>query len=396
MMTGVALSHAVALLDKLEIAMLDLTKINKKNIESSAGTSGADTIAIITARDNIASGLATQIRMNTGMEVTQLNSYFCNMIDGKSIPPCDYIIIDLEDFNDISSIEQKIKFLFPITTKKIFVGDTDSIRFCNEMARIGTVYLHLESQMLMVGNALKKVNEISEASSYTQKISVIGCKGGSGTSLIAWKLFKSFSELSNFPILLIQGHTGTPDLDLIADTSLARDGVITHLNEYQGIKIATEEELWQFDAPDYRNYNIVIFDHNVTTQVRDKLTLIVPGSDFMFIVVTRELASVRNARLIIDEFERISPTPERAKELSKNIIILNENHLPKPDELSNEDIEDYLGKKIDIFHSYLKDMKQTNKNTSIHDFTMKMLGIKDKNKSSGKKKVLRFPFIFKK
>lgn len=376
--------------------MLDLTKINKKNIENKVDASSSGSIAIITARENIASGLATQIRMNAGIEVTRIGACFYDMTDGKMIPSSSYVIIDLESFNDIAIIEQKMKFLLPITTKKIFVGDTDSIRFCDEMSRIGAVYLHLESQMLMIGNALKKVNEVSDTSSYTQKISVIGCKGGSGTSLMAWKLFNAFSELSNFPILLIQGHTGTPDLDLIADTSLARDGVVTHLNDHQGIKIATEEELWQFDAPDYRNYNIVIFDHNVTTQVRDKLTLIVPGSDFMFIVVTRELASVRNARLIIDEFERISPSPESAKELSKNILILNENHLARPDELSNEDIENYLGKKIDIIHTYVKDMKQKNKNTSINDFAMKMLGIKGKTESNDKKKGLLFSSIFKK
>lgn len=376
--------------------MLDLTKINKKNIESKNDTSSSGSITIITARENIASGLATQIRMNVGIEVTRTDACFYEMTDGKMIPSSNYAIIDLENFNDISIIEQKIKFLLPITTKKIFVGDTDSIRFCDEMSRIGAVYLHFESQMLMIGNALKKVNEVADTSSHTQKISVIGCKGGSGTSLIAWKLFNAFSEFSNFPILLIQGHTGTPDLDLIADATLARDGVITHLNDHQGIKIATEEELWQFDAPDYRNYNIVIFDHNVTTQVRDKLTLIVPGSDFMFIVVTRELASVRNARLIIDEFERISPSAETVKELSKNIIILNENHLARPDELSNEDIENYLGKKIDIVHTYLKDMKQKNKNTAIHNFVMKMLGKNDNAKASNKKNGLRLSSIFKK
>ena len=99
--------------------MLDLTKINKKNVESSAGSSGTENIAIITTRENIASGLATQIRMSTGMEVTRVNAYFCDITDGKIIPSCNYIVIDLEGFNDISIIEQKMKFLFPITTKKI-------------------------------------------------------------------------------------------------------------------------------------------------------------------------------------------------------------------------------------------------------------------------------------
>lgn len=95
---------------------------------------------------------------------------------------------------------------------------------------------------------------------------------------------------------------------------------------------------------------MVIFDYNVTTQVRDKLAVIVHGSDFIFVVVTRELSSVRNARLILDELQRNSPTGGHdAHNVSENIIILNDKTPAKSDELSNEDIENYLARKIDIF-----------------------------------------------
>lgn len=102
--------------------MLDLTKINKKNIESKNDTSSSGSITIITARENIASGLATQIRMNVGIEVTRTDACFYEMTDGKMIPSSNYVIIDLENFNDISIIEQKIKFLLPITTKKYLLA----------------------------------------------------------------------------------------------------------------------------------------------------------------------------------------------------------------------------------------------------------------------------------
>lgn len=163
------------------------------------------------------------------------------------------------------------------------------------------------------------------------------------------------------------------------------------------MKIATDEEQWQFDAPDFQNYNIVIFDHNVTSQVRDKLAYIAPGSDFIFIVVTRELSSVRNARLVIDELERTSTSQDGEKDTSKNIIVLNENHATKPDELTNEDIENYLRKRIDIVNPYTKDLKKDKEKSELYFFAAKMLGKKLKEDKSGKgKKGLSLPRLFRK
>lgn len=377
--------------------MLDLTKINKKGTESKISNSSVGTITIVSARSHIASGLSTQARMNGNLDIKLVNCFFNDIVNDEDIASSDYVIIDIEDYREIFEIEQKIKYLLPVRTKKIFVGDIDSISFCDGMKRIGATYLHLDSQMMMLGEVLKKVGDSNEVTSYTQKMSVLGCKGGSGTSLVTWRLFQAFGELSSLPTLLVQGHTGTPDLDLLSDITLHRDGVITQINTHQGMKIATDEEQWQFDAPDYQNYNIVIFDHNVTTQVRDKLAYIAPGSDFIFIVVTRELSSVRNARLVIDELERTSTNQDSAKDTSKNIIVLNENHATKPDELTNEDIENYLGKRIDIVNPYTKDLKKDKMKSELYFFAAKMLGKKVKEDKSGKvKKSLSLPTLFRK
>lgn len=350
--------------------MLDLTKLNKAAAEAAVSKSSFGKTSIISARSHVSSGLSTQVRMNGGQDINIINISFENMIDNAEISSSEYVIIDIADFRDVQVIEQKIKFLFPVSTKKLFVGDVDSIIFCDEMKRIGALYLHIESQLMMLGAALKKTDEQVSAASYTQKLSILGCKGGSGTSCVALWLFKAFGDLSNLPVLLVQGHTSTPDLDLISDATLTRDGVITQINAHQGMKIETDEEAWKFELPDYQSYNIVIFDHNITTQTRDKLAFVIPGSDFIFIVVTRELSSVRNARLIIDELERTSSLQDS----SKSIIILNENHQSKPDELSNEDIENYLGKNIDIVSPYRKDIKKKILQSDLDSFAAKMLG----------------------
>ncbi|MBJ3589769.1 hypothetical protein JGC56_01115 [Salmonella enterica subsp. enterica serovar Saintpaul] len=357
--------------------MLDLTKLNKAAAEAAVSKSSFGKTSIISARSHVASGLSTQVRMNGGQDINIINISFENMIDNAEISSSEYVIIDIADFRDVQVIEQKIKFLFPVSTKKLFVGDVDSIIFCDEMKRIGALYLHIDSQLMMLGATLKKIDEQVSAASYTQKLSILGCKGGSGTSCVALWLFKAFGDLSKLPVLLVQGHTSTPDLDLISDATLTRDGVITQINAHQGMKIETDEEAWKFELPDYQSYNIVIFDHNITTQIRDKLAFVIPGSDFIFIVVTRELSSVRNARLIIDELERTSSVQDS----SKNIIILNENHQSKPDELSNEDIENYLGKSIDIVSPYRKDIKKTPLQSDLDSFAAKMLG---KNNSDDK------------
>ncbi|EQB7865635.1 hypothetical protein ABME00_16375 [Citrobacter amalonaticus] len=377
--------------------MLDLTKINKRNIENKNNNSTIGTVAVISSRSHVSAGVMTQIRVNGCHDIIQVNKFFNDIIDDKELTSSEYLIVDIEDFNDVDAIQQKIKYLFPAATKKIFIGDVDSITFSNEMKRIGAVYLHLDSQITLLGVTLKNFETDVTSVSYTQRISILGCKGGSGTSFVAYQFFRSICGLSHLPVLLVQGHTGTPDLDLISDTALQHDGVISYIDANRGMKIATDEEQWQFDSDEYKNYNIVVFDHNVTTQVRDKLAYIVPGSDFIFIVVTRELSSVRNARLIIDELERTTTTSDNQKKNSKNIIILNENHHSRPNELNKEDIENYLGKKIDIVHPYIKDVKKTDNKSELYFFTAKMLGKNMKGeKSDGNKKGLSLFSIFNK
>jgi len=355
--------------------MMDLTTINKGSSGSKGAESHLGKIAIISARQHVISGITTQLRMNGNYDFIIIKSSFADEFEDKELSSSEYAIIDIESFRDVSEIERKIKFLIPITVKKIFIGDIDSISFHDEMKRIGVSYLHLDSQLMQLGLTLKNTETNTEEISHTQKISIIGCKGGSGASLVAWWLFQSIGKLSHLPILLVQGHTGSADLDLISDITIQRDGVITPLNAHQALKIATEEEQWLFDDPNFKNYNMVIFDYNVTTQVRDKLAVIVPGSDFIVVVGTRELSSVRNARLILDEVQRNSPTGGHdAHNVSENIIILNDKTPAKSDELSNEDIENYLARKIDIFSPFQKDVKKFDSKMQLYNFAAQMLG----------------------
>jgi pilus assembly protein CpaE len=231
--------------------MMDLTTINKNSSHRKGAEIHLGKIAIISSRPHVTSGITTQLRMNGSYDFVTIDSAFTDDFDDNELTVCEYTIIDIEDFRDVAEIERKIKFLIPITIKKIFVGDVDSISFYNEMKRIGVSYLHLDSQMMQLGVALK--NTETKENVHTQKISILGCKGGSGASLVSWWFFQAIGALSHLPILLVQGHTGSPDLDLITDIAIQRDGIITPINAHQSLKIATEEEQWQFDDPNF-NY----------------------------------------------------------------------------------------------------------------------------------------------
>lgn len=364
---------------------MDLTILNKKPAASSMSAPGGGHITVLSAREHVINGILTQIRLSGEYEIHTINTLFNDEFDDKKIVPSEYTIIDVEQFCDINKIESWVRCFLPVTTKKIFVGDTDSISFAAGFRVIGATYLHLSTQLMQLGQVLNSKNDIVE-DVHTQIISVLGCKGGSGTSLVAWLLFQAFGRLSNLPVLLIQGDTGTPDLDLISDTALQRDGSLTHIDFRLGMKIATEEEPWFSDEPYLRNYNLVIADHNVTTQIRDRLTRIIPSSDFIFIVVTRELSAVRNAKRILDEIERVSPAQQGSKKNARHVIILNEPHPEKQGELSDEDISSYLGKQIDVFIPFHKNVKLMEKKSPLYKFAATMLG----RKSTGKEKKKTF------
>lgn len=365
---------------------LTTTTFNKavtKNVKSDIGK-----ITIVSARHHVVSGITTQLRMIGCSDFTTINSSFNDEFGNDELSLSEYVIIDIENFRDATEIARKVKYLIPITAKKIFIGDVDSISFNDEMKRIGVCYLHLDSQLMQLGSVLRAAGEENEDISKPQIISILGCKGGSGTSLVAWWFFQSIGKLSHLPVLLVQGHTGSADLDLIADVAIQRDGAVTSLNTHQALKIATEEEQWKIDGPEHNNYNIIILDYNVTAQVRDQLNAISPVSDFIFVVVTRELSSVRNARLVLDELSRNSTSVRENDGLSKHIVILNDISPAKNEELTNDDVENYLARKVDIFCSYQKDVKKIDANTDLYSFAAKMLGknlsfhSKERNKKS--------------
>ncbi|HGE6881357.1 hypothetical protein [Citrobacter amalonaticus] len=65
--------------------------------------------------------------------------------------------------------------------------------------------------------------------------------------------------------------------------------------------------------------------------------------------------------------------------------------------MNKEDIENYLGKKIDIVHPYIKDVKKTDNKSELYFFTAKMLGKNMKGeKPDGNKKGLSLFSIFNK
>lgn len=373
---------------------MDLTILNKKTSANQMPLLGGGHITVISAREYVIDGVLTQIRLSGEYEIHTLKASFNETFDDKMMVPSEYAIIDIEHSSDVEKIENLVKCFLPVTTKKVFIGDTDSISFATAIRGTGATYLHLATQLMQLGQTLKCKDRLPKEDTHTQIISVLGCKGGSGTSLIAWWLFQAFGKLSNLPVLLVQGCTGTPDLDLISDTPIQHDGSLTHIDFRQSMKIATEEEPWFLDEPYLWNYNLAISDHNVSTQIRDRVARIVPSSDFIFLVVTRELSSVRNAKLILDEAERITPQSgqENERKSPKSIIVLNELHPEKPGALSEEDISGYLGKPIDVFIPFSKDVKYSENKSSLYAFAAMMLG-REVVKKENKKGRVGFSFI---
>ncbi|MCW2482332.1 pilus assembly protein CpaE, partial [Candidatus Symbiopectobacterium sp. NZEC135] len=96
----------------------------------------------------------------------------------------------------------------------------------------GANYLHIGSQLPQLPDLIRDPIPAAHNRA-TMKISILGCKGGAGASTVAHQLFKAAGMLTSIPMLLVQGCSGSRDLDLLLAKALPSDGSITDLTPHQ-------------------------------------------------------------------------------------------------------------------------------------------------------------------
>lgn len=266
--------------------------------DKSKGVEGQEFVVVISSRPEWMSDVCSQLVLKNIEPLFQINTSFVHA-DRLELPEyVSAIILDIEKSNDCPQLLNKINTLLPGSAKCLVVGDTDSITLSQQFVAGGVSYLHYPSQLTdVVQNVKDSSNEIKNRRSAI-KISILGCKGGIGNSLISYHVAQHISNKNRVPVLLVQGRGGSQDIDLISDKALEKD--ISELTTYLSVKPGNSKHSEDFNDKSLERYNFVVFDYPIFNLTKEEIEYILNSSDCVVFVIGHDLASLRVAKSALD------------------------------------------------------------------------------------------------
>lgn len=365
----------------------DTNSNNKKTTVTSQKKKITQPILIISPRPDVMSDIISQLLMHHLADVIPHEADFFTMNDNPAASDAIAVIVDIGDADNVELITQMVALLIPVSAKPILVGNNDSIRFAQALMMAGVNYRHIGSQLAQLPDLIRDPIPAAHNRSML-KISILGCKGGAGASTVAYQLFKAAGMLTSIPMLLVQGCSGSRDLDLLLAKALPNDGSIADLTAHQSVKMETCDAAWLYEDTAFNRYNLAFFDHGIHTHVEQQLEQVFMQSHAIVLVISRALASLRVAKNILEEHKRfLLANPLREVRI---LLCLNESHPKNTDELANTDIEEYLGLTIFSINTYNVHHNSFSSESSLYRLAAHLLG-KSLNPKPSRKVLFTLP-----
>ncbi|MDN0122208.1 pilus assembly protein CpaE [Yersinia aleksiciae] len=315
-------------------------------------------ITIISKRNWLIETVSEKIRLADMNNIKEVEKDIFN-VSAVNLPDQTVgVIIDIIDNSDVEEILILIKNHIPRDCWCVLVGDIDSISIAQQFSERGLLYLNVQSQSSELTQHLLKGIQI-ELERKAFFISVLGCKGGIGTTLLSYHLAHELTQIKKSPTLLLQGNQGSQDLDLVTEKK-----IISELTEYQknfDLMLCKEKKLNDIDIHKNKNkkYSFIIFDQPVHNTPKENLTDYIEYSNCIILLLDNSMISVRIAKEFIEIYSRFKRDNRRGIKL---ITCLNESRPVTKDMLNTSDVQSLLGRTIDIKIPYI-----TKKNTPSSD-----------------------------
>ena len=315
-------------------------------------------VVLVSRNQKIQLDVKNVLMMHNISNIVQKEVAVNEYLDDQDTKDAGWMILDIEDENDINVINEVTSLIVPYDVYYVLIGNTDSIAFAKTLEKSGSKYLYINTQVNELPNVILK-SQVQSADKSTLRISILGCKGGCGTSTISNEVLMSLNNFTTAPCLLIQGATGSKDFDLISGNEIdASDSKVQKISDNRSIKMESVNETLNYSDPVFNHFNIALFDHNACAISAENLELIFKNSNTIVLVLGRNFSSFRTAKRVLDEYARF----ERQKNdvIKRKIIIsINEyNVADNKQKFSNEDIVDYLGKEICTILPYYQSRKE--------------------------------------
>lgn len=344
-------------------------------------------VVVISLNSSIQSEICSILKMHNIGKVVSKKQYINEFREDETTRDAGWYIVDIESEKDLSIINDIIVMGIPNDVMYVLIGDTDSITFSSELLKVGARYLYKNTQLGSVADIILNSNGKS-VDRISLNVSILGCKGGCGNTTIASGLFSSIDKFISAPVLYIQGGSGSRDLDLISSENLGisiQEAKIQKTSSTKSVKIDSEVVRFDYDNPVYQQYNINIFDHNISRASPEELEIVFNRTNVFVLIVGNNFSSFRTAKKIIDEYKKFEL---RTKSRPKRIIICVNEYTVRTsrDKFSREDIEDFLERKVDMYLPHInsdKRAKEFNEELNTLNSLIFAKEIKDKESRKG-------------
>lgn len=319
--------------------------------ESSRGGS-VRKIAVISPSETVRAEIAQLLRTRGFEHVIVIDANFFAMDKVTfSAEETVGVIVDIESETDLRRISQQIYSFIPQNVWCCAVGQSDSISLAQKLADDGILYFHSESQLnQLIDRVISGVH--IPVMRNTVKISVLGCKGGIGATLVSAHIANEIALNKKVPVLLAQGSNGSQDLDLLFDKKLQGD--ITeyglNLDLFNGNPMTLEND-------QINKYNFIIYDQPIFNVNKEDFSQFLEHSNTFILVVERRISSLRIAKQFLDECERIKNSSGK---LIRTFVCISDNKLETSKLMATVDIETLLKSPVDAVIPFLKQTESKN------------------------------------
>lgn len=345
-------------------------------------------VVLISRNQKVQADIKNILKMHNVNNVVQKKISINEYLDDASTKDAGWMVLDIDGEKDINVINDVTSLIVPYDVYYVLVGNTDSIAFAKSLEKSGGRYLYIDTQLNELPDIIVKALVHSTDRS-TLRISILGCKGGCGTTTISSGILSSLNKYTSVPCLLVQGATGSRDFDLITGHKLdSSDSKVQKITDNRSVKFESNNDMFNYTDPVFNQFNIALFDHNATAISTENLESIFNHSNTIVLIIGRNFSSFRTAKRIMDEYIRF----ERQKTdsiMRKLVLCINEyNPGDNRSKFSNEDITEYLGCEINAILPHFQVRKENDAFTHVlQNLAATVLG-RDKEDSKENKNIL--------
>ncbi len=294
----------------------------------------------------------------------------------------EIIIVELNQSQNVTQDAERISHLLPNDASVVIVGSEDAISTIRNLKKLGFYYLFWpvnKEEMIdfvkSVWDNRRRANGIGKRRK-AKRISVIGSKGGIGTTMITAEVSLLLTEEKHASCIIVDNHYQGGNLDImlgiekfekmeVRPGSLASSldntsaqSLLKKRNSMLSVLALTSNDLSSQDLKEYtksvmdnvsEDANFVIEDFSANAALNFSYSEIVEVSDCLVIAFTPTVASLREAARMKKRITEIND-----KDSLRMILLLNHVQPESMATVSVAEAELYLEAPIDIKLPYIK------------------------------------------